>query len=188
MRISARLEGHDRFRARLERLWTRSPQAIAQALTRTAAQGRTLLRRSVSEASGLPQKTIGGRLRFEAARPDRLESKIVVREGGQISLLKFLGMSGFRSGKGIGGRPYKLSDFQPVSGMDFLAEFKSGHRGVFARITRKRLPIELEFGPSVPDIVEHRQLLEKLNGPLSAIYRRRIEHELDRLVGDQGRG
>lgn len=187
--IEIQLKGIAAVEARLLHFGTivaRVPGAMARALTRTIAASRTLARRRIAAASGLPQKRIGGRLQIQPATPEDLRASLHATAGRPIPLLAYVGLQGFRSGRGIADRAYPLSDIQPISSGAFFAQLRSGHRGIFTRITRKRIPIEEEMGPTIPEIIEARQIFEGLKPDARTVYDRRLAHELDRLVRDLG--
>jgi hypothetical protein len=183
--LSVRLEGAAEVEARLLHfgtITTRVPGALARALNRAIVASRTLARRRIAAASGLPQKRIGGRLQVDTASPDRLAARLLATAGRPIPQIAFTGTRGFRSGRGIAGLAYPLSDLQPVSSGAFFAEMRSGHRGIYTRTTRARIPIEEEMGPTIPDIIEARQIFQGLQAEARTVYNRRLAHELDRLV------
>lgn len=183
--VEVRLEGEAAVEARLLHFGTiaaRVPSAISRALNRAVAASRTVARRRIASASGLKQKIIARRFQVDRATPDRLSARLLATAGRPIPLIAYVGSQGFRSGLGVADRPYPLSDFQPVSSGAFFAQLRSGHRGIFTRITRRRLPIEEEMGPTIPDIIEARGIFAGLKPEARTVFDRRLAHELDRLV------
>jgi len=59
----------------------------------------------------------------------------------------------------------------------------SGHRGVFRRAGRTRLPIYELRGPSIPYIAERNVAMQQaLDTDVSAVFAKRIDSEIDRLL------
>lgn len=192
MDIAIRVEGANAVEKRIAALESGGRAVVVRAMNRTLAQAKTLTRKAVQDATGLKAKTVGGRLRIDRARADMLRARLRVEAGPNIPLFAFMGPGGFKSGLGIGGRAYRLSDVLPTDPEAFFAAVRSGHRGVFKRsgtFGRRGKPYlerikELQ-GPRIPAVVSRRGILESLRAPISDIYQRRAEHELERLVAGQ---
>lgn len=119
--------------------------AVARALTTTAKQARLVAVRTLVKRGGFDRAIVSDGLRVSAARAEGLTA--IVR---------------------ISGRPMPLSRFKPRQGKagvsaaawgerrtyagSFLARMPSGHAGVFARTSKRRLPIKELWGPSIPSV------------------------------------
>lgn len=70
----------------------------------------------------------------------------------------------------------------------FIAVMPTGHRGVFERVGRKRLPITELFGPAIPQMVKNREninkVVEKISRDAPVIMRQEINF---RVLRSQGR-
>jgi len=129
-----------------EHLGTRVPLTLAKALN----VGLTIAQRSttqqVLQRVPLKEKTLRGAFQTLPAAPDHLEARLKTR-GQRIPLIAYLDIrGGLRSGHGLGGRAYALGT---VPGRGFLAHMPSGHRGVYERTGKSRLPIRELMGPNL---------------------------------------
>jgi len=108
--------------------------ATRRSLNKTAAWVRTRLLREASSKTGLKQKLIRQRLRMYKATKDRLSASV------------WLGSSAIVVKAGALGRARQTKTGATVKGNvfdgAFAATMPSGHRGIYERLGRKRLPIE----------------------------------------------
>jgi hypothetical protein len=68
----------------------------------------------------------------------------------------------------------------------FIAKMKSGHIGVFERVTSKRLPIEEKMGLSAAQMVQNEDIIDKLTKEAQEIVDERLKHEIDRILNGYG--
>lgn len=57
---------------------------------------------------------------------------------------------------------------------------------VFKRETAKRLPIARLFGPSIPQMIGNNDSVEKINQKARETYETRLNHEINRILGQLG--
>lgn len=68
----------------------------------------------------------------------------------------------------------------------FIAEMKSGHIGIFERITSKRLPIEEKMGLSAAQMVKNEVIMDQLTKEAQEKVDERLKHEIDRILNGYG--
>lgn len=57
---------------------------------------------------------------------------------------------------------------------------------VFKRVTKSRLPIERLFGPSAPQMVDDEESVQQIHKKGTEMFSKRIEHEINRILGQLG--
>lgn len=65
----------------------------------------------------------------------------------------------------------------------FVAETKSGHINVFTRVSKRRLPIQGHYGPSVPQMIGNESVVQLVEDRAMEVLDTRLEHEINRLLG-----
>lgn len=130
-------------RKMLKDLGRKMPRVAAKTLNKGAVSVRSVAVKEIAGATGIKQKAIRTNTYIQRATRSRLVSAVVAK-GKAIPLIH----SGARQTKkgvtaktGRGRRLYKSA---------FITTMPSGHKGVFRRKSRKRLPIREMYGPSVP--------------------------------------
>lgn len=68
----------------------------------------------------------------------------------------------------------------------FIAKMKSGHIGIFERITSKRLPIEEKMGLSAAQMVQNEVIMEQLTKEAQEKVDERLKHEIERILNGYG--
>jgi len=130
-------------------------RGMAKALNRGALAARTAMVREVANVLGTAQKPVKGYIRTYTATPDHLVA-IVTSLGKQGIPLGKLGPTGPEPsrGKGAGVRVKAAPGRFPHA---FISTMRSGHRGVFERRGKARLPIkELRTRPVTDAFRERR--------------------------------
>lgn len=64
----------------------------------------------------------------------------------------------------------------------FVAQMKSGHTGVFSRISFGRLPLKEFMGPSVPEMIGKQEVITRIEEDANKMLEKRLIHELDRAL------
>jgi hypothetical protein len=127
-------------------------QATARALNRGILASRTVMVREMSRDLGMRQADLRDRLRIVEATGSRLSARLSV-SGKRLPLITF-SARGPEPSRGKGrGVSYRL----PGGGRNrhphaFISTMRTGHRGVFVRARKGRLPIRELFGPSLPRV------------------------------------
>ena len=161
-------------------------KALARAVNRTTNTVYSRTVRAISKQSSIPTKVVR-----------RHMHKLTVRPGG----------GGALEGKVFAsGRPIPIKEFRPkqfsygvkvklwgkmqrLEGMFIKAgHFRSsqdvanGH--VFQRVTSKSLPIELQYGPSVPEELVRDESAAVFERTVADMLPKRVAHEIGRLLPD----
>lgn len=130
----------------------RAPQAEVRALNRAAVSVRTLLVKNIAADTGLKSGTVRERISITNATESSKVARVSV-SGKRIPLIDF----GARGPEPSRGRGRGVTARNPGGAGRYPHAFiatvgTGGHRGVFERRTRKRLPIRELFGPSLPHV------------------------------------
>lgn len=134
------------WRKALAKIEARAIPAQVRALNRSIKSGRTRMTQLVSRDMRLKAGTVRDRIKVEEARPSTLSAALSASLK-RIPLIQF-GARGPEPSRGRGkGVTARTSTRRYRSA--FIAKMPSGHRGVYARKRRARLPIRELFGPSI---------------------------------------
>jgi len=177
----------DRFGDAIAVLGTsRTRQALARAVNRvgTTAKGRAI--RDVTYQSSIPRQLVKQQIVYRRATPGTLEGRIVAK-GRPLSLKHFGALQlsyGVRAKVQRKLMRYLGAFMGPSPGV--IAPKLGGH--VFVRTTEKtwqngrRLPIEMLFGPSVPEEMVKGRAAAQFERTVETMLPQRVEHELRRLL------
>lgn len=131
------------------------PRILARALDRAATGGKTAMARAISKDIGIANKTVTRQIRIDkAGLSSKTDPRIVVSISGRPIPLIAFGARGPEPSRGKGrGVRTKLPAKRHLPHA-FIATMPGGHRGVYQREGKGRLPIKQEFGPAMPDVFE----------------------------------
>lgn len=149
-------------------------RAVVRALNRAIATVRTDTTRRLAQEMGITRGTVRERLRITKATGQRLEAILTVT-GKRIPILDFAAR---QTREGVTYRKGGASRGLIPSG--FIATMKSGHRGVFKRRSRSRLPIVERFGASLPYVAIRQKILQASRDVGDAAFKKNLAHELVR--------
>lgn len=78
----------------------------------------------------------------------------------------------------------KSGGVKPLNGdpKSFVAVMKSGHKGVFTRISGDGLPIKQNYGPSVPQMVKNEDIMKIINKDANETLKKRIDAEVSNIL------
>ncbi len=176
MELTLRAEGFARPE-QLAHLTLDLRRAGVRAVNRSMQTVRTATLRGLAEDTGLAQRDIRPSLGLTRATFGQPQARLVVT-GRRIPLIAF------RARQTLTGVSYRLPGGRGTIAHAFLATMRSGHRGVFRRRGRARLPIVELRGPSLPQIVRNRDLFNP--APAEAVLRKNLQHEVDFLLQQRG--
>jgi hypothetical protein len=126
----------------------RSGKAMVRALNRGINSARTLGVREIARDTGLKSKDVRDAFKVREASLSRPEARLGTSLK-RIPLIKFQARGPEPSrGKGRG-VTYRGRNGRERIGGGFIATVGAGHRGVFVRKGKGRLPIREAFGPSL---------------------------------------
>ena len=151
-------------------LGTKVPGTLAAALNEGLAVAQAETRQRIFQKIALKDKNIAKALHPVKATAATLEARLQVRAA-RVPLIAYLDIrGGLRSGQGIGGRAYALGT---VPGRGFLGKMPSGHRGVYARTGKARLPIRELTGPNLATAVSRFGIFPQVLPAVNAAVRLR---------------
>jgi hypothetical protein len=168
----------DQVSERLRALGLGMTLAMARAVNRTMQSVRTETVRRLADDVGLPQREIRKSLELRKATRNDLRAELTV-SGRRIPLIAF------HARQTRAGVSYGLRGGRGVAPSAFIATMRSGHRGVFRRRSRARLPIDELRGPSLPHVFGARRIREALWAVVDEVYPRNLDHEIAFLAGDR---
>lgn len=169
---------------KLGKFHKQAPAAISRALNRAATTVNATVRKEVRKVYNIKAKDVSDTLKKTKATRSDLRAA-VISSGSPIGLDKFK-----VSPKTVNPRrksPIKIgvkkSNLKRVMGA-FVADV-NGIK-VFKRKTKKRLPIERLFGPSVPQMLENENVTDVVKKKGQDTFDQRLEHEINRIL-ERGR-
>ena len=144
--------------------------ATAAALNRAVLAGRTAVSKGIRGQYTIRAADIKDQARIKRATKDDLSARIEV-SGTPIDLTKFRvrisGKGAYAQVKKGGGNTLPHSFFMAV-----------GKAGLYHRASASRLPIQREFGPSVPQMAGDTEVRGGVEARMQEVFRARIVHEV----------
>lgn len=160
----------------LDQLGKRGAIAIARGINRTAASERTAMARAIAADMGVKVSTARDAIKVEKASASNLEGRVVAR-GKRIPLIDFKARGRYPSlGKGAG-VSYTMQGQRKTWRSAFIAIVGEGHKGVFFRVGRKRLPIKQAYGPSIARVFAN--LLPVGEARRTEVLAKNVQHEIE---------
>ena len=170
-------------------LGKKAPGIIARALNRSAESARTNVVRQAREAYFVKSADVRGTITIQKATTDRLW--VIVKSRGTRRPLSAFNV---KPGRPIPKKPPAVlrvavmrSGLKGLPGA-FLARGRaSGKLHVLTRVSSKRYPIRIRYGPSVPEMIGsnlskgvYRSHVER---QAEEIFVKRLDHEINRVLG-----
>jgi|SRR5581483_5356549 len=153
-------------------------QALVRSLNRAIGSGRAVMITLLKEHLGVKASALRDLLPIDPAS-DATPSAMVSPKKKQLGLID-LHASGPEPSRGKGrGVSYVIQGGRKVFPNAFIATMKSGHRGVFIRKGKSRLPIKELFGPALSTVFVSYQAQGQARAE-EAFYAN-FEHELGRI-------
>ncbi|MDP5277146.1 phage tail protein [Chengkuizengella axinellae] len=158
------------------------PKAVSNALNRAASSAKTAAVREVRDTYTIKAKDINKTLRLGRAKGNNLNVRLTSR-GGNTPLINFK----TRPSKPPKRQPkvlrasVKKGRFKPITGA-FVTR-AGQHIGVFARLGKKRLPIQEKYGPAAPVMLSQEGVNARFEGKAQEEFKKRLDHEMNRLGG-----
>ena len=161
------------------------PRIMARSLDRAATAGKTAFARAISQDTGILNKNVSKEIRIDkAGLSSKTDPRIVVTlTGRRIPLIAFQARGPEPSrgrGKGVS---YRLPTGRGRAPNAFIATVGAGHRGVFKRLSKGRLPIIELFGPSLPHVGE--KFIPVFQEAAQLSLTKNLIHELGRELDKQ---
>lgn len=130
-------------------------RVIPRALNRTANTLRTREKRGIAKETGIKIGVINKQMSIKKATPGN--PRAIINVNRQAIPLIRLGARGKEPSRGKGGGvTYRLGGRKHRLSNAFISTMPTGHRGVFSRKRKARLPIRERFGPSIASIFKKR--------------------------------
>lgn len=162
-------------------------KAVGSALTRAAAAGKTAAKQPVTKEYTISQSEFLARTRDinHFVREDSGGLSVVFGfRGNVIPLMKF---STHVNGSGQVVTQVKRSGSAATLDRAFSAQM-GGHRGVYERIGPSRFPVKELYGPATPQMMySNEEVTDEIERKVADTYKKRIDHEILRLLNGWGR-
>jgi hypothetical protein len=173
------------FEALIRELGSKSGPALARAINRSTDSGRTHMVRLVSKDTGISSSAVRKEVQITKATPNSLVSRITIK-GRRLPLIAF-SARGPEPSRGRGrGVSYRLPTGRGRISDAFIATMPTGHRGVFKRTGKPRLPIQQLYGPSLPHVF--RKYLPELEKHAKEVLPKNVKHELEFALSKLSKG
>lgn len=167
-------------RGRLGDMSDKAPQAISSALNRAVTTVASTISKEVRKEYIIKAADIKETLEKGKANKTNL-SAIVKSRGNLIPLDRFK-----VSPRKVS--PKRKTPIKIAVKKDAAKPLKGAFVGdihgikVFKRSSRKRLPIDRLFGPSIPQMIGNEDVREKINTEGREMFERRLDHEINRIL------
>lgn len=155
-------------------------RAITRTINRSLATVQTAVGREIARDTSLPVREVRKSLALSRATFQRLIGSVQVT-GRRIPLLAF------RARQTRRGVSYRLRGSRTIASA-FLATMRSGHRGVFKRVAKARLPIRELRGPSLPHVASQRAITGAMLRVGHQAIEKNLLHEVQFLLERRGGG
>lgn len=187
----------------LGRIHKGAPKALSLAMNRTVKAGRTEISKQTRAVYTIKQKDLYGTLKVNYSSAGNMRAEIRSKHSGMLSLYDFkVTPKGINSGRTLNAS-VKVGGGGTL-GRAFVAQMKSGHVGVFARVPRKRtffqrvvsfvrgrgpdprrsgrLPIRELPTISAPIMISQSNVAEPAMERMQEVFSKRLDHEMGRLL------
>lgn len=154
-------------------------KAAVNALNRAADQAKTQAKREMTKKYSFKSSEVGKTIAVYKAHSGRVEAT-VLSSGKRTPLLA---MGARQTKKGV---TVKVSKGRKLIPSAFIATMKSGHKGVFKRLTSKNLPFKELYTIAIPEGFASKDVMDAMKDKMSEVFFKRFEHELKRLIEMQG--
>lgn len=156
-------------------------KANQRALSRTVSYAQTHIVKSLKENFTIQSKAVKSSMRVR--KDDKSGAAQIIVSGPPLGIDKYSVKPKYDT-TGSSRRPVIVSVTRGVNktvGNGFIWQ---GH--VFRRQTDGRLPIEKVVGPAVAQILDTPEVLEEISENTQEFYEKRLNHEIDHLMGKDG--
>ncbi|MDD3662288.1 MAG: phage tail protein [Candidatus Pacebacteria bacterium] len=186
-----KVSGIEDVEKRLGNMKKEAPLVVSRAINRAIQNVKKNMGKETSAryfiSSGDVKKTVN----VTKASKSNLKAA-AISQGGGIALSKFKVNPGtpvrYR-GKNRSPKVYKAGvkksgGVKPLDGdpKSFVAIMKSGHKGVFSRMSEDSLPLKQLYGPSVPQMVKNEEIMNPINKEANDTLQKRINAEVNNIL------
>lgn len=176
MPISIKIEADlSDFRGDLRLSRKRMNNALRNAVNDTGRQVMTHSARAVARAAGFKVSAAKKGFWLSRATPRNLEADVIAR--GKAQPLMAFGAR--QTKKGVTAKAWGKRKSYAGS---FIATMRSGHKGVFTRKGKARLPVKELWGPSVPGTFAQEAVYAQADEMAHAALQTNIGRQIDRAL------
>jgi hypothetical protein len=175
------IEGFDAATADYRAMPDRIRNATVRSLNRAIVSGQVATARLMAADTGLKVGLVKPSLIVSKATVGSPEASARINDFRRIPLINFNAKdSGSRLTKALGGGvSYAIGTVRKNIPNAFIAVMSNGHRGVFVRVGKKRLPIREPEGPSLGKVFYKFQAAGQARA--TEAFLANFEHELGRM-------
>ena len=181
----------EEVKQRLGNLSHKAPSVLANAINRTTTNIKKTMAQQTAKRYNIANGEVKKTISISKATRARLEGA-TISKASPIALAKFK-VSPNRTVSYANGKPspkvYKVSvekgpaskrlDADPKA---FIAVMKSGHQGLFRRLTDDSLPIKQLYGPSAPQMIKNDESMKNIQEEAQSTLRKRIDAEVANIL------
>ena len=159
-----------------------SKRALTQATNRALSKGKTTIRKELTSRYTVKSSYVSSSLKINKANFGSITGNVVATSP-VTPLYKFK----TTPNKVTKRRPTTLrSEVKKGQAKNnphaFIAQFNSGHIGVFLRETTSRFPINEVMGPSIPGMAKNEEIVDAVHSEMINMFNTRLDHEINRLL------
>jgi hypothetical protein len=155
--------------------------ATVRSLNRAIVSGQVATARLMAADTGLKVGLVKASFVLSKASVGNPEASVRANDFKRLPLINFnVKDSGSKLTKALGGGvSYTIGNVRKAIANAFIAVMTSGHRGVFVRVGKKRLPIRELYGPSLGKVFYKFQAAGQARA--TEAFLANFEHELGRM-------
>jgi hypothetical protein len=173
------IEGIDQAIVAIAEYPERTTRALVRAMNRGIAAAKTFMASNIAKDVGMKVGDVRDALPMQEATFGRPEARLAASLR-RIPLIK-MGATGPYPSRGRGAVRFRGRRYEGA----FIAVMRSGHRGIYRRVGRQRLPLTKELrGPSLGHVF--RKFRSQGIARAIEMFDRNFAHELKRLGGATG--
>jgi hypothetical protein len=127
----------------------------SRAINQTLVETQGFMTTAIADSTGLPPLYVGPLLGLKRASAGTLQGEVNATGKAAAKLIPVIQLQARQVGRGPnvpGGVTFRFAGVGKTLPNAFIATMRSGHRGVFSRTGKRRLPIVEEKGPSLRTI------------------------------------
>jgi hypothetical protein len=175
--ISIEVQGKDALDSELAEYPRRAQRVIVRALNRGITSARTFMASEIAKDAGLAVGSVRNGMSMREASSERPEAALGSKLD-RLPLMKFRARGPFPSrgrGRGVS---WESGQGRRTIPNAFIAQMPGGHKGVFRRVGRSRLPIKELYGPSLGHVFA--KFRAQGLARAEEMFTTTLNHELDR--------
>lgn len=179
---------------RLGSLGGKANTVMSRAANRAAARANTVMKQQASKGYFVTQKRIASVTHIRRATTASPTASVTAKDT-HDNLYQFkVTPARIARPKGGNRKPPKVYYAQvrksggrkalSTAPRPFVAQMKNDHIGLFQRksTSKKKRGIKAIFGPSIPQLLKKKEIIDKVEEEAGEVLLKRIDHELDRIL------